>query len=126
VLYHPGGSAGSSLVHGPESIARDAVDCRRLLAGLGIERAHVAGLSYSGTVALQLAAGAPECVHSVCLIEPPPAHIPSAREFLAANEQFIEHHRRHGPAAALDLFLTRLIGPDWRHDIDQHLPGGTA
>ncbi len=29
-------------------------------------------------------------------------------------------------AAALDLFLTRLIGPGWRHDIEQHLPGGAV
>jgi pimeloyl-ACP methyl ester carboxylesterase len=126
VLYHRRGYAGSSPVQGPGSIPRDAIDCQRLLAELRIERAHVVGLSYSGAVALQLAADAPECVHSVCLIEPPPAHIPSAREFLAANRQFIDYHRRHGPEAALDLFLTRLIGPDWRHDIEQHLPDGAA
>jgi pimeloyl-ACP methyl ester carboxylesterase len=45
---------------------------------------------------LQLAADAPDRVHSVCLIEPPPVHIPSAGEFLAANERTI--HRR-SPAA---------------------------
>lgn len=76
------------------------------------------GLSYSGAVALQLAADAPECVHSLCLIEPPPVHIPSADEFLAANQQLIEDHRLHGSATALDRFLTRVIGPDWRRDIN--------
>ncbi|HKA69085.1 MAG TPA: alpha/beta hydrolase [Actinomycetes bacterium] len=126
VLYHRRGYAGSSPVHGRGSIPRDAVDCRRLLAELGIGRAHVVGLSYSGAVALQLAADAPDQVHSVCLIEPPPVHIPSAGEFLAANEQLIDDHRRHGPVAALDRFLIRVIGPDWRPDIERHFPDGAA
>src|SRR6516162_2453879 len=37
VLYHRRGYAGSSPVHGPGSIPQDAIDCRRLLAELGIE-----------------------------------------------------------------------------------------
>jgi pimeloyl-ACP methyl ester carboxylesterase len=126
VLYHRRGYAGSSPVQGPGSIPRDAIDCRRLLAELKIERAHVVGLSYSGAVALQLAADAPESVHSVCLIEPPPVHIPNAGEFLAANEQFIDDHRLDGSAVALDRFLTRVIGPDWRRDIEQHIPDAAA
>lgn len=122
VLYHRRGYAGSSPVRGRGSIPRDAMDCRRLLAELGIGRAHVVGLSYSGAVALQVAADAPDRVHSVCLIEPPPVHIPSAVEFVAANEQFVDEYRLHGPVAALDRFLTRVIGPDWRRDIEQHVP----
>jgi pimeloyl-ACP methyl ester carboxylesterase len=126
VLYHRRGYAGSSPVQGRGSIPRDAVDCQRLLAELGIGPAHVVGLSYSGAVALQLAADAPDRVYSVCLIEPPPVHIPSAGEFLAANEQFIDDHRLHASVAALDRFLTRVIGPDWRRDIERHFPDGAA
>jgi pimeloyl-ACP methyl ester carboxylesterase len=62
----------------------------------------------------------------LCLIEPPPVHIPSAGEFVSANQQLIEDHRLHGSAAALDRFLTRLIGPGWRREIERHLPGGVA
>jgi pimeloyl-ACP methyl ester carboxylesterase len=126
VVYHRRGYEGSSAVKGPGSIARDADDCVRLLAELGIERAHVIGLSYSGAIALQVAADSPECVRTVCVIEPPPVHVPSAPEFVAANEQFIEDHRRLGSAEALDRFLTRVIGPDWRRDAEQHLPGSGA
>ena len=47
VLYHRRGYAGSSPIQGPGSIVRDAIDCRRLLAELRIDRAHVVGVSYS-------------------------------------------------------------------------------
>ncbi|WP_328995882.1 alpha/beta hydrolase [Kribbella sp. NBC_01245] len=126
VLYHRRGYAGSSPVEGPGSIERDAADCRQLLAALGIERAHVMGVSYSAAVALQLAATSPECVHSLCVIEPPPVHILRADEFFAANRQLLEEHRRLGPALALGRFLGRIVGPDWRRDIEQHVPGGVA
>ena len=63
-------------------------------------------------------------VHSLCLIEPPPVHIPSADEVLAANVQLTEDHRAHGSATAFDRFLVGVIGPAWRRDIEQHVPGG--
>jgi pimeloyl-ACP methyl ester carboxylesterase len=126
VLYHRRGYGASSPVRGPGSIERDALDCQQLLATLDIDRAHIAGVSYSSAVAMQLAASAPGCVHSLCLIEPPPLHIPSADEFLAANAELIEDHRLHGSATALDRFLGRVVGPDWRLDIERHLPNGTA
>jgi pimeloyl-ACP methyl ester carboxylesterase len=72
IVYHRRGYAGSSPVAGPGSIPRDAADCQALLAALRIERAHVVGLSYSGAVALQLAAAAPDRLCSLVLIEPPP------------------------------------------------------
>lgn len=126
ILYHRRGYAGSSPVQGSGSIDRDAVDCDQLLAALDIRRAHVVGVSYSAAVALQLAISSPERVHSLCLIEPPPVHVPSGGDFLAANIELAEEHRLHGPTAALERFLGRLIGPDWRSDIERHLPGGPA
>jgi pimeloyl-ACP methyl ester carboxylesterase len=126
ILYHRRGYAGSSPAHGAGSIQRDARDCQELLAKLGIERAHVVGVSYSAAVALQLAAAAPGCVHSLTLIEPPPVHIPRAHEFIAANNQLIEDCRLLGSATALDLFLTRVVGPDWRQDIERRITGGVA
>lgn len=126
VLYHRRGYAGSSPVHGPGSIERDAQDCQRLLRALDIERAHVVGVSYSGAVALQLAVTAPSCMQTLTLIEPPPVHIPSAAAFRSANAEFIEDYRSRGPATALDRFVARVIGPDWRTDIEHHVPGGAA
>jgi hypothetical protein len=81
-------------------------------------------VSYSEAVALQLAATAPTCVHTLTLIEPPPVHTPSAAEFLAANAELAVDYRSHGSALALDRFMARVVGPDWGTDIEQHLPGG--
>jgi pimeloyl-ACP methyl ester carboxylesterase len=122
-LYHRRGYAGSSPVHGPGSIERDALDCQRLLAALHLERAHVVGVSYSAAVALQLAATVPTCVHTLTLIEPPPVHTPSAAEFLAANAALAEDYRSHGSATALNRFMTRVVGPDWGTDLEQRIPG---
>ena len=125
IAYHRRGYARSSPVEGAGSILRDASDCRELLAALGVHRAHVVGLSYSGAVALQLAASAPDLVHSLCLIEPPPVH--AADEFRAATERLIEDCRAHGPASALDRFLRlAVIGPDWRRELERRLPGAAA
>jgi pimeloyl-ACP methyl ester carboxylesterase len=122
IVYHRRGYAGSSPVDGPGSIPRDAADCRALLAALRIERAHIVGLSYSGAVALQLAADAPECVRSLVLIEPPPVHVPSAGEFRQVNEDLLT---TRGAAAALDDLLATVIGPDWRQEIEHDMPGAS-
>jgi pimeloyl-ACP methyl ester carboxylesterase len=53
-------------------------------------------------------------------------HTPSRDKFIAANEQLREEYRRHGSAAALNGFLTRLVGAHWRSDIERHIPGGVA
>lgn len=126
ILYHRRGYAGSSPVDGPGSIQRDAADCAALLTALDIDRAHIVGLSFSGAIALQLATDAPERVHSLTLIEPPPVHIPSAEEFRAANDQLITSRREQGLEAALDEFLTIVIGPDWQQDAEDALPGSSA
>jgi pimeloyl-ACP methyl ester carboxylesterase len=126
ILYHRRGYAGSSPVDGTGSITRDAADCRALLAAMGIERAHIVGLSYSGAVGLQLAADAPECTHSLTLLEPPPVHTPSAPEFHAANDRLLRIRRERGCEAALDEFLTTVIGLNWREVVEGHVPGAAA
>ena len=126
ILYHRRGYGRSTPARGPESIATDALDCRQLLAALGIDRAHVVGASYAGAVALQLASSVPDCVRSLCVIEPPPVDVPCAPEFLAANAEIQADYRRYGPAIALERFMVRIAGHRWRHDLEQHLPGAVA
>jgi 3-oxoadipate enol-lactonase len=123
VVYHRRGYAGSSPATGDGSIRHDADDCRGLLAAMGIDRAHIVGYSYSGAVALQLAADAPECSHTLTLLEPPPVHTPSAPEFREVNERLFATRRAHGPVVALDEFLKLAMGPEWGDVIDARLPG---
>jgi pimeloyl-ACP methyl ester carboxylesterase len=126
ILYHRRGYAASSPVGGPGSIPRDAADCAALLTAMGIERAHIVGLSYSAVVGLQLAADAPDRTHSLTLVEPPPVHTPSAPEFRAANDRLLRIRRERGSAAALDEFLTIVVGPNWREVVEGHVPGAAA
>lgn len=126
VLYHRRGYAGSSATAGPGSIRRDASDCAALLTKLGIDHAHVVGLSFSGAIGLQLAADVPERIRSLIVIEPPPVHTPSSEEFRAANHQLIATRRAEGPEEALDELLTVVIGPDWRRVTEQQLPRSSA
>ena len=123
IVYHRRGYGDSTPTAGPGSIPRDAADCRALLDALRIPRAHVVGLSYSGAVAIQLAADAAEYVHSLTLVEPPPVHVASAPEFRAANEQLFAARHARGPEVALEEFLTLVIGPHWRTDMERHVPG---
>lgn len=84
------------------------------------------GVPYSAAVALQLAVTAPGCVHTLTLIEPPPVQTASRDRFIAANGQLQEDYRRHGSATALNRFLTRLVGPDWRSDIERRIRGAVT
>jgi len=124
--YHRRGYGRSTPARGPGSIASDALDCQQLMDGLGIDRAHVIGVSYGAAVALQLAALAPDRVRSLCVIEPPPRDVPSAPAFLAANAELQADHQRYGSAIALERFMVFLEGPRWRQDLEQHLPGALA
>jgi pimeloyl-ACP methyl ester carboxylesterase len=126
ILYHRRGYAGSSAPSAPGSIVRDAKDAAALLEALGIEQAHVVGLSFSGAIALQLASAVPDRVHSLTLIEPPPVHVPSAAEFRAANARLQESRRSAGVAAALDEFMMHLMGEHWRSEMERNLPGSVS
>lgn len=123
ILYHRRGYGASTPAADPGSISQDAADCSALLDALRIPRAHLVGFSYSGAVAMQLAADTAEKVHSLTLVEPPPVHVPSAPEFRAANEQLFAARRARGLEAALEEFLTLVIGPHWHTDMERHLPG---
>lgn len=122
VRYHRRGYAGSSPVLDGGSIEREAADCRALLAALGVARAHVVGLSFSCAIALQLTVDAPDVVHSLVLLEPPPLHTPSEPAFQAASAALLADYRNRGAGPAADAFLTRIVGPDWRTAAADVLP----
>ena len=126
VVYHRPGYAGSDAVDGSRSIKRDATECRQLLENLGIATAHVVGFSYSGAVGLQLATDAPDSVQTLTLLEPPPVHTPSNEEFRAANDRLAKSRAEIGPAAALDEFLTTVVGSHWRSVVERLLPGSAV
>lgn len=126
IVTHRRGYAGSSAAEGPGSVARDAADCSAVLEALGVPRAHLVGVSYSAGVCLQVAADRPSSAHTLTLMEPPPVLTSSTAEFRAANDQLLDVRRDHGLQAALDRFMTTVVGPDWRVVVDELLPGAVS
>jgi pimeloyl-ACP methyl ester carboxylesterase len=126
LLQHRRGYAGSAPADTPGSIRRDASDAMAVLDHVGVARAHVVGLSFSGAVAMQLAADVPARVATLTLVEPPPVHVPSANAFRAANAELLATRDRLGEAVALDRFLGRILGSGWREATEALLPGATA
>ena len=126
IRMHRRGYEGSSPVTDIRSIAAEAADCEALLDALDVERAHVVGLSFSSTIAMQLAVDAPRRVHSLSLLEAPPVHVSSADEFRAANDELAADRAEHGAVATLDRFWSRLLGPDWRDQVERAVPGAVA
>lgn len=126
IVYHRRGYGNSTSPDGVSSISRDAGDCAALLEALHVDKAHVVGVSYSAAVALQFAVDVPDRTHTLTLIEPPPVHTSSAQDFRAANDRLLRVRRDRGPVAALDDFLTTVIGRSWRDDVERQIPGAVA
>lgn len=125
IRYHRRGFAGSVPHDGPFSIEKQAADARSLLRHLGVDRAHVAGHSYGGPTALQLALDAPAAVHSLVLLEPAVMTVPSGEGF--ADEVMAPAMDRYGagdPVGAVDAFMREVMGPEWRTDVAETVPGG--
>lgn len=127
VLYHRRGYGSSSPVNGPVSIADQAADCAALLRALGVGPAHVAGHSYGGLIALQLAADHPAVVRSLALMEPAAfLLVPSAQSFLDAIGQVIAAYQSGDKAGAVGAFLESAGGPNVRAMCEAQIPGSWA
>jgi pimeloyl-ACP methyl ester carboxylesterase len=127
VSYHRVGSAGSSRLAGPVSVAEEAGQLRALMRHLGIERAHLVGHSNGATLILQLALDAPEAVHTMVLLESARPSVPGApQEQEFATAFFEPAGRRYAAgdkAGALDIFLRGVAGPEYRAELERVLPG---
>ncbi len=123
IAYHRRGYARSDPVTSLGSVSQDASHCRALLSALRLKRVHVVGLSYSSTIALQLAVDAPGVVQTLTLLEPPPVAVPAAEQFRAANGRLLALVAQWGADVALDEFMTMLVGADWCTIMERGLPG---
>ncbi len=96
-----------------------------LLRHLHIERAHIAGHSYGAAVALQLALDAPEEVHSLALLEPPLIKwVPSGKAFWEFVAFFQDMYERGEREKMVDVYLTGIVGPEYRSLLNTVLPPG--
>jgi pimeloyl-ACP methyl ester carboxylesterase len=127
IRYHRRGQAGSTPAAGPVSFADHASDAASLLDHLGVRRAHVAGHSFGGNIALQLALDQPEVVQTLALLEPWTFAVPSAEAFLKQAEPVLQAYGAGDREGAMSGFLSAVSGLDWetcRAVIDERIPGG--
>ena len=83
-----------------ENYAADLADL--LGKNLGIEAAHLVGLSMGGGIALQYALDFPQHVRSLVLVDSTLPGFDYSPEFTAEIEALVEAVRREGPQAAFD------------------------
>lgn len=121
ISYHRCGYGKSAGACCPFTISQEAADGRALLRHLGITRAHIAGHSYGGAIALQWALDAPEEVHSLALLEPPLIEGTGYGEMVA---YFREMYDRGEREKVLDIYLSSMLGPSYRNVFDKLLPPG--
>jgi pimeloyl-ACP methyl ester carboxylesterase len=129
VAYHQRGQAGSGRPPGspPVSFEQHAADAAALLRHLDLPRAHVAGHSTGGDIALQLALAEPRLVHTLVLLEP---LLPSAPSAPATFEEVAPALAASGAGdhqGAMETFMSVVSGlaPEtWRALIKKHVPGG--
>jgi pimeloyl-ACP methyl ester carboxylesterase len=113
IHYHKRGWRRSTPSAGPVSIAEHAADAAGLLEALGVRRAHVAGHSSGGAVALQLAVDRPALVQSLILLEPTMLGLPAGAAFLDHAAPAFELHRTGDDPAAIASFLALASGLPW-------------
>jgi len=121
--YHRRGFLGSTHHTGPFSIAQQAQDALAVVQRVALGRAHVAGHSYGGATALQLALGAPDAVHSLALLEPPLA-VASAESFFARMAPSGQAYESGDGAGAVREFLNVVLGENYDVAIGANLPDG--
>ena len=116
--YHRAGYAGSSRLPAPLTFQEEAGRFRGLMRSLGIGRAHVVGHSASGCIALQIAADAPDVVHSLAVLEPALMAVPSPPEV----PQALELYRSGDTRTAVETFLRGTCGLSARRVLEKMIP----
>src|ERR1051325_5563829 len=107
LIYHRRGYGGwnRTLDTTPITAEQQSADCAALLRYLSIERAHVVGHSFGGSVGLQLALDAPELVQTLALLEPALFVGASAQAYRESLLRARERYRVEGAALVMEEFM---------------------
>jgi pimeloyl-ACP methyl ester carboxylesterase len=129
IRYRKRGWGGSTHTPPPVNIADHVVDAAALLEYLDAPRAHIAGHSSGGAIALQMALDRPEIVHTLVLLEPSILTVPGAEAFLQKAGPALGEYAAGDHEKALATFMTAVSGLDWetcRALLDERVPGTVA
>jgi pimeloyl-ACP methyl ester carboxylesterase len=111
VRFDNRGFGGSEITPGPYTTARLAGDALSLLDTLGIERAHVLGISLGGMIAQELVLAAPERVHKLVLCSTTPGG-PQSAPMPEKTVALIGRQPQLDPREAMHLFVENAVSPD--------------
>jgi pimeloyl-ACP methyl ester carboxylesterase len=124
IHYRRRGYTGSTRGQQPLTIARHAADAAALLRHVQVQRAHVAGHSFGGVIALELARQVPDLVHSLALLEPALRSGPAGKAHLQQTVGPAREKYRAGDTRGFVLFFTeRIFGQGWEAVVERALPG---
>jgi pimeloyl-ACP methyl ester carboxylesterase len=128
IRYHRRGFGGSTypVDAGPTSVAVQAEDAAGLLDHVRVDRAHLVGHSWGGSIALELAAQHPTRVASLVLLEPAFFTTPAGAAFARAVAPLIDRYEAGDAEGAVHGFLALVGDRNWRATIEQTVPGGIA
>lgn len=123
VHWHRRGYADTGEVPVGASMRDLADQAAAVIETAEIAPVHLVGVSFSAAIALTLAMTSPRHVHTLTLVEPPPFAGPAQREFRAANAELVGMYEMRGAPAALEQFMTMLVGEHWRTTLESEQPG---
>jgi pimeloyl-ACP methyl ester carboxylesterase len=124
IHYHRRGYMGSTPGSEPLTTSCQAGDAAALLKHLGVGSAHIAGHSFGGLIALQLALDAPALVHSLALLEPSLPMLLSGKAPLdRLFPRMLELYRSGNKCNALEFVSGAIFGPSWQSVLEQAVPG---
>ncbi len=125
IHYHLRGWVGSTRGQTTLTIERQAADAAALLRHLKISRAHIAGHSLGGLIALQLVLDAPDFVHSLALLEPALPPGPEGRaQFEKVAGPAREQYRTGNKRGFVLQFSDTVFGIGWQSIVERAVPGG--
>ena len=124
ISYHRIGYGRSGPATTAVQISDQARQCQGLLRQLGHDSAHVVGHSSGGVIALELARRSPHTVKTLSLLEPSLPVPASAALASTVMQPAFAAYLAGDKAAAVDIFLSGVCGPDYPDLVDRLLPPG--
>ncbi|HUN31660.1 MAG TPA: alpha/beta fold hydrolase [Trebonia sp.] len=93
---------------GPYGLKALADDCAALMDALGLDKAHIAGISFGGVVSLHMAIHHPDRVQTLIVGAAPPA--------MRASAPFLQKMAARSPEERNDLMIEALLSPQAQLD----------